>query len=136
MSSSLDSQFANDGPGKTILVPPPERTAPAPRKQRLGERLINENLITEAELEAAMQQQSQKGRRIGETLIELGIIEEDQLIPYIENNSASAPFDYETVWLTQKSSGSFRNALRYGYRRWHYSKFVIDFLWPWRSRKT
>ena len=84
MSSSLDSQFANDGPGKTILVPPPERTAPAPRKQRLGERLINENLITEAELEAAMQQQSQKGRRIGETLIELGIIEEDQLIPYIE----------------------------------------------------
>ena len=57
--------------------------APAVGGPKLGEWLINENLITEAELEAAMQLQSRKGRRIGESLVELGIIEEDQLTPFI-----------------------------------------------------
>ena len=51
----------------------------------LGEWLINENLITEDELEAAIQLQTRKGSRIGESLVELGIIEEDQLLPFIGN---------------------------------------------------
>ncbi len=53
------------------------------RGPMLGEWLINENLITEAELNAAIQAQSQKGRRIGETLVELGIIDEEQLLPFV-----------------------------------------------------
>lgn len=57
----------------------------APPNALLGEQLIHENLITEADLDKAIQQQSQKGSRIGETLVELGIIEEDQLLPYVSS---------------------------------------------------
>jgi type IV pilus assembly protein PilB len=51
----------------------------------LGQTLLSANLITEAELEAAIQLQSQKGLRIGETLLELGIMDESELLPYIGN---------------------------------------------------
>ena len=73
----------HNSPGLTESIPV-AATPPAARQgPMLGEWLVNENLITEAELQAAIQLQSQKGRRIGETLVELGIIEEDQLLPYI-----------------------------------------------------
>lgn len=75
MNLTTESYRTSDSAAKE-----PSRKAPM-----LGEWLINENLITEDELETAIQLQSQKGRRIGETLIELGIIEEDQLLPFIGN---------------------------------------------------
>ncbi len=50
----------------------------------LGERLIRSNLISADELQSALQLQVEKGQRIGETLIELGVISEEQLLPFIE----------------------------------------------------
>ena len=64
-------------------APPPNNEAPA-RPLRLGERLIGANLITEQELEAALALQSRDGQRIGEALLELGMLDEDQLVPFIE----------------------------------------------------
>ena len=66
-------------------------TASKPANPMLGEQLLHENLITEAELDAAIQQQAQKGRRIGETLVELGVIEEDQLLPYVASQLGVRP---------------------------------------------
>ena len=54
------------------------------RPVRLGEQLVGANLITEQELEAALALQSKDGQRIGEALLELGLIDEDQLAPFIE----------------------------------------------------
>ena len=79
MSTVTNHNPPNLDDNRHVVLDEPSRM----RGPMLGEWLINENLITEAELEAAIQLQSQKGRRIGETLIELGIIEEDQLLPFI-----------------------------------------------------
>lgn len=49
----------------------------------LGERLIQAGLIAEKELESALKQQQQQGQRLGETLAELGFIEEDKLLPFL-----------------------------------------------------
>ncbi|MEM7455370.1 MAG: GspE/PulE family protein [Planctomycetota bacterium] len=62
---------------------PPGPIERAPSKPRLGEQLVSRDLITEAELEAALQLQSKHGRKIGENLVELGIITEEQLLPFI-----------------------------------------------------
>jgi type IV pilus assembly protein PilB len=64
--------------GDTPLVLPR-----APSSTPLGQRLLTANLITEENLESALRLQSQKGRRIGETLLELGIIDEETLLPFI-----------------------------------------------------
>lgn len=47
---------------------------------KLGELLIKEGLITEAELEKAINFQRQQGGRLGEIIIKLGIVREEQII--------------------------------------------------------
>ena len=47
---------------------------------RLGELLIKEGLINEAQLEKAISVQRQEGGRLGEILIKLGMVKEDQMV--------------------------------------------------------
>lgn len=47
---------------------------------RLGELLIKEGLITEAQLEKAIGVQRQEGGRLGEVLVKLGMVKEEQLV--------------------------------------------------------
>jgi type IV pilus assembly protein PilB len=54
----------------------------AAHKPRLGERLIAEGVITRAQLEAALKQQA-TGRKLGETLVDLGLLAETDLLPYL-----------------------------------------------------
>ena len=49
----------------------------------LGQQLLQANLITPDELEAALECQSRKGQRLGEVLIELGFLSEEQLLPFL-----------------------------------------------------
>ena len=53
-------------------------------KLRLGELLVRDGLITDVELEAALQQQSEEEQRIGEALLELGLVTEEMLLPYLK----------------------------------------------------
>ncbi|MBL6734436.1 MAG: Flp pilus assembly complex ATPase component TadA [Shewanellaceae bacterium] len=48
-------------------------------KRRLGTLLVQESVISEAELQAALQQQTETGRKLGQTLVDLDIISEVQL---------------------------------------------------------
>jgi type IV pilus assembly protein PilB len=50
----------------------------------LGEQLLGADLITGEELEIALQKQSEKQIRLGEALIELGFVTEEQILPYIQ----------------------------------------------------
>jgi type IV pilus assembly protein PilB len=72
----------------TLTTPPisaaPAHTSRPARHAPLGEQLIGANLITSEQLEAALELQSQSGQRIGEALLELGLLDEDQLAPFIE----------------------------------------------------
>ena len=49
---------------------------------RLGERLLKSGMITSAELETALAQQG-NGQRIGELLVKLGFVQEEDLLPYL-----------------------------------------------------
>lgn len=60
----------------------PSNRRPA-RKMRLGEQLVNAGLIKPGELESALEQQNVKKQLLGETLIELGFVEGDKLLPFL-----------------------------------------------------
>ena len=53
---------------------------PKEKYLRLGELLLKESLITPAQLEKAISTQRQEGGRLGEIIIKLGIVKEDQLV--------------------------------------------------------
>lgn len=56
----------------------------APRvKIRLGDLLVNENQITSAQLDQALQEQRNTGRRLGATLIDLGFLTETELMQFL-----------------------------------------------------
>lgn len=50
---------------------------------KLGQLLVNENIITEDQLKEALEAQTRSGGRLGSTLIKMGIIDEDQLISFL-----------------------------------------------------
>ncbi|UPW18003.1 GspE/PulE family protein [Agarivorans sp. TSD2052] len=52
-------------------------------RMRLGDLLVSEQVISEAELMSALAQQKQTGRKLGATLIELGVIAEVQLLEFL-----------------------------------------------------
>jgi type IV pilus assembly protein PilB len=66
--------------------PPVVAAAPRPRKRHapLGEQLIAANLLTAEELEDALKLQASKGRKLGEILLELGVISEEEMLPFIQ----------------------------------------------------
>jgi type IV pilus assembly protein PilB len=50
---------------------------------KLGELLVKEGLITEAQLEKAISVQRQEGGRLGEVVIKLGMVKEEQMVPVL-----------------------------------------------------
>ena len=52
-------------------------------KMRLGDLLVHEQVISEKQLESALKEQKQSGRKLGATLIELGFITEQQLTEFL-----------------------------------------------------
>lgn len=58
--------------------------AGANNRMRLGEQLVGAQLISDEDLQAALDIQIENGKRIGESLLELGFISEEALLPFIE----------------------------------------------------
>ncbi len=52
-------------------------------KMRLGDLLVNENIITNEQLMQALNAQKKTGRKLGDTLIELGFLSEKQLLEFL-----------------------------------------------------
>jgi type IV pilus assembly protein PilB len=77
----------------TVLRPEPTE-APTPQapmsaaqlaRTPLGQRLISANLIAPQELETALSHQAENGQRLGEALLDLGFVSEEELLPFIES---------------------------------------------------
>ena len=69
------------------------RRASRPEKLRLGQILVQQNWLTETQLQTALEEQKQIGRRLGRILTDKGIITQDQLaqalarqlnLPYVD----------------------------------------------------
>lgn len=71
-------------------------TSPAPKRIRLGDLLVEKNMITEAQLQHALQEQKMSGRKLGNQLVELRYVEENALL-----NLLSAQLNIPFVQLKQ-----------------------------------
>jgi type IV pilus assembly protein PilB len=61
--------------------------APArPQRATLGQQLVGAEIITPEQLEIALTEGSAKGSRLGETLVEMGMVQEDTILPFIESH--------------------------------------------------
>jgi len=52
---------------------------PRPEKVRLGEILLQQGLLTEQQLQQALDEQRQSGRKLGRVFVEKGFVSEDQI---------------------------------------------------------
>jgi len=52
-------------------------------KMRLGDLLVQDGMITESQLQQALADQKQNGRKLGVTLIDLGFIDEHDLLEFL-----------------------------------------------------
>jgi type IV pilus assembly protein PilB len=59
---------------------PPRAPATSRGLQKLGEVLVHKDLLTQAQLSEALLQQSESGKRIGTLLVELGLIDERDVV--------------------------------------------------------
>lgn len=68
-------------------------------KMRLGDLLVHEHIISEQQLNDALQAQKTTGRKLGATLIEQGVIEEKQLLRFLAQqlNVAFVNLDNESI---------------------------------------
>jgi len=62
-------------------------------KGRMGERMVAMGLITEDQLNVALQEKKISGKMLGEILVELGFIEEDTLTLFLAESSGFGVFD-------------------------------------------
>ena len=53
-------------------------------RRLLGQELLGANLIDPEQLEAALGRQSKQGQPLGETILEMGILTEEELLPFVE----------------------------------------------------
>jgi len=72
LTAPLDSELSARSAGKPVV------------KRLLGQELLGANLVDPNELEAALKQQAERGQPLGETLVEMGVVTEEQLLPFIE----------------------------------------------------
>ena len=67
-------------------VPVGAPAAPRAARATLGQQLIGASLITSEQLDLALAEGSQKGLRLGEVLVEMGMVQEDAILPFIEGH--------------------------------------------------
>ncbi len=62
----------------------PEAIASSGHRRPLGQQLIGANLLKPEDLERALAEQANSNQPLGEQLLEMGAVSEEQLLPYIE----------------------------------------------------
>jgi type IV pilus assembly protein PilB len=82
MSTTTSGLDAVDG-GNFVVAPSPA-VPPKPTRATLGQQLVGADMITPEQLDQALAEGSQKGLRLGETLVEMGMVQEEAILPFIE----------------------------------------------------
>ena len=62
----------------------PDAIAKSYKRRPLGQQLIGANLLKPEDLEKALAEQANSNQPLGETLLEMGAVNEEQLLPYVE----------------------------------------------------
>jgi len=69
------------------------------KRQRLGELLVRKKLISEAHVKAALAEQKKSGRKFGQVLVDMGILQEDDLLQALTENLGIPYVDLSTFEL-------------------------------------
>ncbi len=64
---------------QTETATPPETTTPARQKIRLGDLLVQQKVISSADLDIALAAQKKSGRRLGRIIVESGLAGENDI---------------------------------------------------------
>ncbi|HEY4232531.1 MAG TPA: GspE/PulE family protein [Lacipirellulaceae bacterium] len=72
--------------GGNFVVAPTAASPPNPARATLGQQLVGADVITPEQLDQALAEGSQKGLRLGETLVEMGMVQEETILPFIETH--------------------------------------------------
>ncbi len=83
---SKDLQTTDDGGGQ-------DDADSGVKKGRMGDRMVDMGLITEDQLNVALQEKKISGKMLGEILVDLGFIEEDTLTLFLAESSGFGVFD-------------------------------------------
>jgi type IV pilus assembly protein PilB len=73
-------------PSPTAAASLARRPSSPATSSRLGEELIGARLITAEDLENALQKQSRSKSKLGEALVELGVVSEDEILPHLQRH--------------------------------------------------
>ena len=71
-------------------------------KKRMGDILIKEDVINLDQLKNAIEEQKSSGRRLGETLLNLGYIDENQLVAYLSRQYGVPAINLDQFDITPK----------------------------------
>lgn len=72
-------------------------------KMRLGDLLVQEQIVSDDQLQLALQQQRQTSRKLGTTLIDLGFISEEQLLKFLARQLGVPFFDLNNLTIDAKA---------------------------------
>lgn len=98
-SSSPQSADSPSFPDAPTPIDAAQAAAPAKRPQRLGERLVDMGLISDDQLLIALQEQKTSKKLIGAILIEMGFITESALGEVLAESSGTEKFDPKSTML-------------------------------------
>ncbi len=86
------------------------------KKIRLGDLLVQENVISEAQLTHALDEQKRLGLKLGRTLIELNFLSEDQLLQFLSQQLNIPYIDIDTLVFDEELVLNLPEALARRYR--------------------
>lgn len=66
-------------------------------KQRLGEKLVSRGIITENQLNVALEEKKMSGKMLGNIMVELGFINEEVLVSILSEDTGHKIFDPKTT---------------------------------------
>lgn len=82
-----------------ILEAQAQQAAPAPKPLRLGEKLINLGLVSEDQMQVALTEQKNSKKLLGAILVEMGFITESALGEVLAESSGTQKFDIRATML-------------------------------------
>ncbi len=79
-----------------------------PRKIRIGELLVKHGVLTREQVESALVAQRENGRKLGQTLIDLGFLTEDDLLTFLSQQLEIPFLELRKTTLSEQAIGALR----------------------------
>ncbi len=86
------------------------------KKIRLGDLLVDQGVITADQLKVALQEQKKMGRKLGNTLVELGMIDEDSILNLLSSQLAIPLVDLRSFNYNEKVVRTLSESIARRYR--------------------